>query len=237
MSFHLQMRLSCPGCQTEYEVPDAALAGRVRTLRCAHCSHQWEYGPLAIANADPAEAGWPGAAPRIGITSKPASRDLPEQAAPFTAPFTAPLPAYEPLSPPAREVWPPPPSSEPPANRYEPALARPIIDEPEIADEEADPIAASTEPPLLSADDIPPAKPAAGNEERFAALVKTSRNEPEDPRPGMRAGLFTTIILLIGIGAGIWAARFHIMQIWPPSTRLFNAINLFLMHLTTPPQH
>jgi predicted Zn finger-like uncharacterized protein len=39
------MRLSCPACQTEYEVPDAALAGRARTLRCANCGHQWQSAP------------------------------------------------------------------------------------------------------------------------------------------------------------------------------------------------
>jgi len=39
------MRLSCPACQTEYEVPDAALAGRARTLRCANCGHQWQSSP------------------------------------------------------------------------------------------------------------------------------------------------------------------------------------------------
>jgi len=41
------MRLSCPACQTEYEVPDAALAGRARTLRCANCGHQWLSAPAA----------------------------------------------------------------------------------------------------------------------------------------------------------------------------------------------
>jgi len=39
------MRLSCPSCQTEYEVPDAALTGRTRRLRCAHCGNQWQYSP------------------------------------------------------------------------------------------------------------------------------------------------------------------------------------------------
>jgi predicted Zn finger-like uncharacterized protein len=42
------MRLSCPACQTEYEVPDAALAGRARILRCANCGHQWQSGPAPM---------------------------------------------------------------------------------------------------------------------------------------------------------------------------------------------
>jgi len=35
------MLLSCPNCQTEYDVPDAALTGRARKLRCANCMTTW----------------------------------------------------------------------------------------------------------------------------------------------------------------------------------------------------
>jgi predicted Zn finger-like uncharacterized protein len=38
------MLLSCPNCLTEYDVPDTALAGRARRLRCARCGHQWQAG-------------------------------------------------------------------------------------------------------------------------------------------------------------------------------------------------
>lgn len=34
------MRLTCPQCSTEYEVPDTALAPG-RRLRCERCGHQW----------------------------------------------------------------------------------------------------------------------------------------------------------------------------------------------------
>jgi predicted Zn finger-like uncharacterized protein len=36
------MLLSCPNCLTEYDVPDTALAGRARRLRCNRCGHQWQ---------------------------------------------------------------------------------------------------------------------------------------------------------------------------------------------------
>ncbi len=36
------MRLTCPQCHTEYDVPDAALAGRARTLRCADCGAKFK---------------------------------------------------------------------------------------------------------------------------------------------------------------------------------------------------
>jgi predicted Zn finger-like uncharacterized protein len=44
------MRLSCPNCLSEYDVPDAALAKPARQLRCGQCGHQWQ-------NAWPEAAG------------------------------------------------------------------------------------------------------------------------------------------------------------------------------------
>jgi predicted Zn finger-like uncharacterized protein len=43
------MHLICPQCHTEYEVPDAALAGRVRTLRCADCGATFKAPALPVA--------------------------------------------------------------------------------------------------------------------------------------------------------------------------------------------
>jgi predicted Zn finger-like uncharacterized protein len=45
------MRLSCPNCATEYEVPEAALAGRSRKLRCAHCGTEWRVPAAEISGA------------------------------------------------------------------------------------------------------------------------------------------------------------------------------------------
>ena len=42
------MLLSCPNCQTEYDVPDAALTGRSRTLRCANCMTTWKAAALEM---------------------------------------------------------------------------------------------------------------------------------------------------------------------------------------------
>jgi predicted Zn finger-like uncharacterized protein len=46
------MLLSCPNCLTEYDVPETALAGRARRLRCARCGHQWQ----AASAPEPAAA-------------------------------------------------------------------------------------------------------------------------------------------------------------------------------------
>lgn len=58
------MRIACPSCSAEYEVPDQALAAGARMLRCARCGHQFR-----AALPTPAE---------------PAT--LPKQAAPVTPP-------------------------------------------------------------------------------------------------------------------------------------------------------
>ncbi|MGX9964664.1 zinc-ribbon domain-containing protein [Roseomonas sp. F4] len=50
------MRISCPNCAAEYDVPDEALAAGPRMLRCARCQHRFEASlpaPLAATPAAP----------------------------------------------------------------------------------------------------------------------------------------------------------------------------------------
>jgi predicted Zn finger-like uncharacterized protein len=69
------MRLSCPGCQTEYEVPDAALAGRAKMLRCAVCGIQWQAAAPALSPAAPTiEPAAPVAPPAQAASFAPAKR-------------------------------------------------------------------------------------------------------------------------------------------------------------------
>jgi predicted Zn finger-like uncharacterized protein len=53
------MRLSCPNCSIEYDVPDSALGGRGRRLRCSACAHEWRVGspepvPAPVPESEPA---------------------------------------------------------------------------------------------------------------------------------------------------------------------------------------
>jgi predicted Zn finger-like uncharacterized protein len=46
----LQMLLVCPSCRTRYVVPDSAIGGAGRQVRCASCRHSWfQDGPNSVA--------------------------------------------------------------------------------------------------------------------------------------------------------------------------------------------
>ncbi len=90
----VDMRLSCPNCLTEYDVPDAALAGRTRMLRCAHCGHQWQHAADVVEMAaEPAFAAPP--PPDMMPPEEPAMpMPLPEPVVPISPGFSwAPPPA------------------------------------------------------------------------------------------------------------------------------------------------
>ena len=77
------MRITCPSCASEYEVPDSLAAGRA--VRCARCSTKWHPVP------DPAVASSAILEPEPDLPPEP----LPEP--PYSAPIPAPLAATEPL--------------------------------------------------------------------------------------------------------------------------------------------
>lgn len=101
------MRIACPNCAAEYEVPDAALATGPRLLRCAKCSHQFT-ASLPAAEAEPPPKAKPLSQPVSQPVAEPVAKpaaaapqasaeSVPARAAPEPAPAPAPItPSGEP---------------------------------------------------------------------------------------------------------------------------------------------
>ncbi len=157
------MRLSCPECRTEYEVPDAALTGRPRTLRCATCGTKWQTPALEAVSAEPADA----AAAEV-------------QAEPVIGAAVA--------------------------------IERPADVEPEVAVHDA----ATAEPAEaeLPQEPVTFLRPPQNSEKR------------KQPEPASRTALKISVLLVIAIVVAVLLAHRPIMQAWPPSIRLFNALGL-----------
>jgi predicted Zn finger-like uncharacterized protein len=100
------MRIVCPSCKSTYDVPDAALAGSPRLVRCARCGTEW--------------APEPAAAQAIHPSSIPASSaaEPPTAAPPTAAPPAAEWPASQSLAVDAPEADPPPGRAEPKLAAY-----------------------------------------------------------------------------------------------------------------------
>ncbi len=89
------MRLGCPNCGAEYEVPDALLASGPRLLRCARCGHQFqaarpvpqqgtETAPVVSAPASAPPA--PAPAPAAPFRAEPPRAEVAPSHAPGAAP-------------------------------------------------------------------------------------------------------------------------------------------------------
>ena len=120
------MRIACPNCHAEYEVPDAMLAAGARQLRCARCGHGFaaalprsapavpplptppQAGPVAAAP----EPGQPAPTPALAPLSDPPATDsvpVPAPPEPLPAPVAVPVPVTVPVTAPDR----PPPTRGP----------------------------------------------------------------------------------------------------------------------------
>jgi predicted Zn finger-like uncharacterized protein len=110
------MHLTCPQCHTEYDVPDAALIGRARTLRCADCGTKF----TAPALPDPALAA-PEVPPEIPPHGDIADEVMIQEEAAEAGIAAEPDASFEPAAEPQPETLPPEPVPPLPAARTIPA--------------------------------------------------------------------------------------------------------------------
>jgi predicted Zn finger-like uncharacterized protein len=83
-----RMRIACPGCAAEYDVPDALLAAGPRPLRCKRCGTEFRAELPPAAPFAPPSA--PAPAPALPLAAPPgATPPAPEPAARAAAPPAA----------------------------------------------------------------------------------------------------------------------------------------------------
>jgi predicted Zn finger-like uncharacterized protein len=84
-----RMRIACPSCGAEYEVPDRLLAGASRTLRCSRCA-----ADFALPRAAPEAA----APPPVLAEAPPPPPPVVAPPAPKVPPAAPPVPGRMPLA-------------------------------------------------------------------------------------------------------------------------------------------
>ncbi len=225
-------------------------------MRCAQCGHEWATSgemklppaapvwPAAVeipapASAPPASFALPSVAPASVAPTEPGAWPAPGARNVFEETPRVSGAGFEPAAPTTTSTaaWPSPADAEPQPER------NPFVYEGPSST--ADIIASLARKPAPGEEDDerPAETPEAnnnnafpGNEERFAALVKSSRTAgSEDIRAG-RAGLFTTVLLLVAVCGGLWAYRDQVVHAVPATAPIFNGVNNLLgIHPAPPP--
>ncbi|NHM17180.1 zinc-ribbon domain-containing protein [Tritonibacter mobilis] len=114
------MRLICPNCGAQYEVPEDVIPENGRDVQCSNCGDTW-FQPSAQMLADQNEAESPPAAPARQPEPEPEPEPeyaepepdpVPEPRAGPADPAPEPAPVAEPEPEPAEETWPRSPAPE-----------------------------------------------------------------------------------------------------------------------------
>ncbi|WP_417700419.1 zinc-ribbon domain-containing protein [Pseudophaeobacter sp.] len=160
------MRLTCPNCGAQYEVPDDVIPPEGRDVQCSNCADTWFQHPVGfVADTDPGEADTTAAA------------QTPPQ--PESQPDPTPVPAPEPE--------PEAPAATGAEATDQPAASHRDADAKDAAPEAEEPAPAPAEPeaPPAAATATPEAAPEAADQDSTAASDET--NDAADPAPKPRS--------------------------------------------------
>jgi predicted Zn finger-like uncharacterized protein len=194
------MRIACPNCSAEYEVPDAMLASGPRVLKCARCGHGFQAALPAAVPRQPAPPP-----PRRGPEPPPAAR-------------------REPSPPPPRE--PPAPGPPPPASRREPSPPPPREPRaPEPPPPRPAPRDREPPPPAYDPDRPPPTR----GPRRHSPIDEPPPDAEEEAALSPTALALAWLASFVALGLAAWAAvhyRAEVMEAFPAATRLYRALGL-----------
>lgn len=194
------MRLTCPNCGVEYEVPEGMVPAAGRHVQCTSCHTRWfvRGGARAPASEDQILTRLENWRPRPVPVAVPAAAAPPPAPAPDAEPPADPEPVAAPAAgeaeaTPEAEAAPEPVSPEPPDT---PVAPQPP-DAPTPPDTPAPPDMPPDTPPP------PPARPAP----RLDLGGDPARADPVAPRPRRFARGFTTAVLLVLLALAAYLYR------------------------------
>jgi predicted Zn finger-like uncharacterized protein len=200
------MILTCPSCETRYDVNITALPAAGRTVRCAKCGNSWtEYPPQEAAAAAPAPAAPAPAAPVApAVPDVPEVPEIPEVRVAQEVGFDDPAPARAPAPPVIDDNFPDP---LPPTD----------LDDDDDDDFEV--------PSLDDIDDMPNISPRRGKKGKKPGRGKKARGGG-DKSMGLMIGWISLLVFVIAIVVGGLFGRDMIIASWPPASQMYDAIGM-----------
>ena len=190
------MRIACPKCAAEYEVPPAMIGGG-KNVRCARCRTTWYVG----AQPRPEPITTPAFPEAVGEAAL--ATPLPHAATVSTLSDVAPHPAAEPPSSPSPEPFAPGAEVLPPAtgpDRIAATSELASVDWEEVTDTRADTFG-------------------------MADNTSDIRVERRGLAPVLAAWVLSLAVVAAGLAAA-YHYRASVMDSWPPSRRLYATLGI-----------
>ncbi|SBW02808.1 conserved hypothetical protein [uncultured Alphaproteobacteria bacterium] len=201
------MIISCPECATKFAIADAVLGERGRKVRCFKCGHAWHQMPENPPPPAPARRAQP---PLMPPTSSVVESGLPLESEPVPS-------------------APPPP--RPDAGDLPLESARETV----VDDFEIPPIAPPDDPTAFSASPHADDEDTGLNAVDVDALLGSrpedipkvlSKRMREDEKSGGWGKWVLILLVLGGLGAGLWYGRPQIVERFPATAPLYKALGV-----------